>query len=173
MKKADSASAIESPFEHLLGQTLSYVSYRPRSEKEIVSYCEKRTKGREIDEDVIPRVCLRLKELGLFDDRKFSQWFVEGRLRGKPVGKTRIRLELLRFGVTPDIADEALRGSEMVDSEAERDRAKKAAQKKLAGLVGLPKLKQKARLYSFLRGRGFDSNSVSRVVDEVVGEAVQ
>lgn len=61
----------------------------------------------------------------------------------------------------------------MVDSEAERDRAKKAAQKKLAGLVGLPKLKQKARLYSFLRGRGFDSNSVSRVVDEVVGEAVQ
>lgn len=173
MKKANRISAIESPFEYLLGRALSYVSFRPRSEKEIVTYCEKKCVLVGIDDGIIPHVCLRLKELGLFDDRKFSRWFCESRFRGKPVGRSRVRIELFRFGVPKSVADEALREAEMADSVGEQERVRKAAEKKLRSLVGLPTLKQKARLYSFLTARGFDGATIRRVVDGVVHEEVQ
>ena len=51
--------------------------------------------------------------------------------------------------------------------------ARQALVKKLDRWQALPKLEQKTKIYGFLGRRGFDADTIRRVIDEVVLRKVQ
>jgi regulatory protein len=101
----------------------------------------------------------RLSDLRYLDDRAYAQRWVESRLVRQPMGRERLKAELLAKGVADTVADgvlqEALRG---IDDETLARRALKAKQRKGRRLSPL----QAARL---LRQWGFEDETIDRMYD--------
>ena len=85
-------------------RALKLLEYRARSRVEI----ERRLAKAGFAEDIIEETLARLETLGLIDDVQFSQSWVNHRMAGKPMGKTRIKWELRQKGIAPNLVDEAL-----------------------------------------------------------------
>lgn len=150
-------------YAKLLESSIRFVSFRPRSEKEMKDFLLKKLHKREgSDESISQRVIDRLRELGYIDDAKFAAWWIDQRTSHKPKGTRLITRELKEKG----ISWEGNTGDEMV-------LAKRAIEKKLPLWQKLPKLEQKKKIYGFLGRRGFDGETIHRVIDEVDSGGVQ
>ena len=116
-------------------------------------------------------ILVDLERVGLVDDRMFAEAFVREKIASsRPVGARRILLDLRRRGIADELAQEALAdAAEEEDGDAEFDRARQAAERKWASLMRSKREYQKARasLYRFLASRGFDSDTIRRVVDDL------
>lgn len=66
----------------------------------------------EISVENINLVIMKLIEKGYLDDEKFAQFFVENRFKKKGVSPRRLREDLQKKGVSQDIIDSVLSGSE-------------------------------------------------------------
>jgi regulatory protein len=104
-------------------RALDYLSYRPRSRREIELYLQKRGSG----EDQVEAIVARLERAGLLDDHAFAQFWVENRERFRPRGLRALRYELRNKGVSDEIIDLALEAVDAQES-AYRSAAKKARQ---------------------------------------------
>jgi regulatory protein len=86
------------------------------------------------------------------------------------MSRRRIQLELTRRGVAKDVSSEAIADvfeHEGVDEAAAIERV---ARKKLRTLAKLDLPTQKRRLYAFLARRGYDSDDISKVLRQVLGD---
>ena len=97
-------------YQRLIDSAFRYLSFRPRSEKEIADYLQKK------NPDIVDAVITRLRELGYVDDVKFAQWWIRVRQGRKPKGMQLIIYELLSKGVTRDVIEQVL-SSEMENQE--------------------------------------------------------
>jgi regulatory protein len=140
---------------------LVMLDYRPRTEREIAAGLKR--KG--YSEEVIATVIERLSDVGLIDDEKFAEQWVDSRLRSRLAGRARIAWELRGKGVNQETIEKAL--SE-VDGEDEVRMARELVAKKMASLSS-PDEKAVRRLTSFLRRRGFDWDVISKVLNEFGG----
>ena len=68
---------------------------------------------RELQTDIIEK----LKTKGYLDDRKFAEYYVENRFVKKGISAKRMRMELMKKGVSKGIIEEVLRDSERNDAE--------------------------------------------------------
>jgi regulatory protein len=157
-------------YEKLLNGALRFVSFRPRSEKEIRDYLLKVLKkyqtGSVSDADTVFN---RLTELGYADDLKFALWWISARVSTKPKGFKLIKYELLEKGVKSGIIDLALnnfKNSPDRDPDIEIIAARKAIRSKLPLYAKLPPNEAKIKVYSYLSRRGFDSDTIRRIIDE-------
>lgn len=123
-------------YEKLVNAALRFVSFRPRSEKELREFLQKKPNHEDVE-----KVMERMRELGYVDDKKFAQWWVEQRSAFRPKGKRVILYELRKKGVIVEFS---------LDEYA---LAKKA-------MARNPK-----NVYSFLSSRGFSSETIRRVID--------
>ena len=138
-------------------QIYRFLSYRPRSEKEIYDYLGKKKLKDEEKEKIIKN----LKEEKLIDDLEFARWFLEQRQTFRPKGSYALRQELRQKGIGEKIIDQVL-----PNREEELSLAKKAlvkAEKKYASFLGREK---KEKLMAYLRRRGFSWEAVKKAVDE-------
>ena len=138
-------------------QIYRFLSYRPRSEKEIYDYLGKKKLKDEEKEKIIKK----LKEEKLIDDLEFARWFLEQRQTFRPKGSYALRQELRQKGIGEKIIDQVL-----PNREEELSLAKKAlvkAEKKYASFLGREK---KEKLMAYLRRRGFSWEAVKKAVDE-------
>ncbi len=159
----------ETEYERLLGAAIRFVSFRPRSEKELRDFCAKTLKRHHTTAPlVIDQVMSRLTELEYVNDRTFVEWWVGQRTAFRPKGKRIIMSELGAKGVAKPVVDEYF--AAMGDNRDEKALAQQAAEKKLALWHALPPLTRKQKLYDFLSRRGFDSDTVGSVVDDVMGK---
>ena len=159
----------ETEYERLLGAAIRFVSFRPRTKKEFREFCHKTLKRHHTTAPlVIEKVLARLTELGYVDDLKFVEWWVGQRRAFKPKGTRVISMELRAKGIPKDVIDTYM-ASVSEDSD-EYLLAQKAVARKVALWKTLPAIAQKKKLYDFLSRRGFDSETVARVVDDVVGK---
>lgn len=150
----------ETEYERLLAAAIRFVSFRPRSEKELRDFCAKTLKHHHTTAPiVVERVLVRMKDYGYVDDKKFTEWWVGQRTSFKPKGKRMIAMELRAKGIhTPEIT---------ID---ERALARKAVERKLVIWKTLPLTAKKKKLYDFLFRRGFDADTVGSVVDDITGK---
>ncbi len=149
-------------YEKLLQAAIRFVSYRPRSEKEIRDFLKKKLKKWKVfGAAAVDKVIARLTELGYVDDAKFAAWWVEQRQTFNPKGKRLIAHELKAKGVGLDDVNIA------VD---EVEAARQAVQKKLSLWEKLPSLEQKKKIYAFLGRRGFDGETIGSIIDEIAGK---
>jgi len=138
-------------------QIYRFLSYRPRSEKEIYDYLGKKKLKDEEKEKIIKN----LKEEKLIDDLEFARWFLEQRQTFRPKGSYALRQELRQKGIGEKIINQVL-----PNREEELSLAKKAlvkAEKKYASFLGREK---KEKLMAYLRRRGFSWEAVKKAVDE-------
>lgn len=139
-------------YEKSMNAAIRFLSYRPRSKKEIVDFLKKKKAEAEIREKVIDR----LTELGYIDDEKFASWWIEQRKTFRPKGAAIIKQELKQKGVIIDgLTDD-------------KNSARLLVEKKLKLLKNLSDFEKKRKLYGFLARRGFSSS----VIDDILREGV-
>jgi regulatory protein len=151
-------------YEKLVNAAIRFVSYRPRSQKEFTDFLNKKlTRWKQPGAGLIAKVIVRMEELGYVDDVKFAAWWVDQRTAFRPKGNRVIELELRGKGVSSAIIAKSLasRGSQSL-----LDAAKQAVAKKLPVWAKLPLMERKKKLYDYLGRRGFDSETIRKLIDE-------
>jgi regulatory protein len=108
-----------------------------------------------------------LSSVGLIDDRRFAERFVERAGTGKLDGRKRLMSELLAKGVARDVAEGAL--AEVEGSEEAR--ACELAERQAPRLSRLEPDAARRRLYGFLLRRGFDHASATVAVRKTFGDS--
>ena len=125
--------------------SLRLLSYRPRSEKEV----RERLGRRGFPPETVEETIARLKGQGLLDEGAFARFWKEGRETASPRSKRLIEQELLRKGIDPELAREAVQDLD------EDESALRAARKKARSLKGLDKETFRKKMQSYLLRRGF------------------
>lgn len=139
------------------------LKFRNRSEKEIRDkFIIKKYPG-----EIIEEVISHLKKIGLIDDRKFAQEWVNFRLK-VPFGLKRIILELRQKGIAPDIITDLTQDAQVKGSEEQG--LSLVAERRLRYLQKHEKDKVKVRrkLYYFLLRRGFSPGDCLETIDRIL-----
>ncbi len=155
-------------YEKLINASLRFVSFRPRSEKEFRTFLvQKLKKSKTYAAPIVERVIARMRQLGYIDDLKFALWWIEQRQSFKPKGKRLVILELGAKGVSQPVAEAAF--SSLNDTFTDPiEAAKDVLMKKLRLWRSLDIQTQKKKSYDFLYRRGYDADTIGRVVDDLV-----
>ncbi len=125
--------------------SLRFLSYRPRSEKEM----RERLWRHGFPPETVEETIARLKGQGLLDEGAFARFWREGRETASPRSKRLIELELRRKGIDSELAREAVQGLD------EEESALRAARKKAKSLKGLDEDTFRKKILSYLQRRGF------------------
>lgn len=137
---------------------------RPHAEGELVEKLRKK----DFDADEIAATLGQLRAEKYLNDSKLAREFVAWHLEYKPMGKRGIRQRLMlrRF---KEVDIEAALG-ELVTPEAERVAAQKLLETRLAreSISALPAQQKRERLARLLLARGFDTELVLGLLDQVV-----
>lgn len=141
-------------------RALNLLSYRSRSRTELA----RRLIRAGYDEDIVEETLSRLQEVGLVDDAQFSQGWVDSRVSGRGLGKSRVRWELRQKGVAPEVVEEALSS---IDPDEERTLAADAARRRWEKDKDPDLRSRRRRVASYLQRQGFDWQTVSEVMENL------
>jgi regulatory protein len=106
------------------------------------------------------RTVARLSALRYLDDCGYARRWIEGCLARRPMGRERLKAELLRRGVAEPLADRTVR--EVLHEIDEETLARQALRLRQRGGRRLTPV-QAARL---LRQRGFEEDMVEQIIEE-------
>jgi regulatory protein len=138
---------------------MNLLSLREHSAKELQVKLSKKFASTEL----ISTVIQKLRDDGLQSDERFTEAFVNMRLRqGK--GALVIRMELKEKGISSSLVDKHVASGE--DKVDWNQMALKAYKKKF-GKSGVSDLKEKAKRIRFLTARGFSSANIQYVFKRI------
>ncbi|MBI2028241.1 MAG: regulatory protein RecX [Candidatus Levybacteria bacterium] len=166
-------STPEDNFEKFYNSALRFLSYRSRSEKEVrdrlyIKYQKLNIKNLSL---VIDKAIAKLKEKNFINDKEFTKWWIESRLRFKPRSFRLIKIELKQKGINSDLIDSLIHNSQsMIQSDLEQ--AKKLVEKRIERFKDLPKQEVYQKLGRFLASKGFDWDTIKKSIDEALGKVV-
>ncbi|MCL6581660.1 MAG: recombination regulator RecX, partial [Firmicutes bacterium] len=160
----DGPEALEEARRYALG----LLARRPRTRHEL----ETKLASRGYPESVVADVLAQCIEAGYVDDRRFAEAWVEECCRSRPRGSRRLRVELRRRGVSPELVEEALRA--LVPEEREAELAALVVERHLRGRAGAVAGGTEAdaltrRLWGLLRRRGFGVDACKEALRRVLG----
>ena len=101
---------------------------------------------------------------GHIRDRKYAENWIVRRQKTNPRGKTLLKNELVDKGIDRETAEKVVAN---VETEDEMKAALQIAQKRAKQYERLPIHVAKRRLYGFLARRGFGSETVRHVLDQI------
>ena len=105
----------------------------------------------------------KLRELKYLDDRRYATRWVEEALAGRRFFGTRLRMELVRRGVEPDLAAEVVAGATEAGNETEQ--LAELVARKFPGFDGASAtVGDQRRIYNFLLRKGFSSSAVIQLL---------
>lgn len=146
-------------FERYYNFTLRFLSYRPRSEKEIKDYLKKK----KIDENIQAQIIEKLKSYNFINDEDFVKFWIEQRTKFKHKPIRVIEFELKQKGIKKEIIDEVLSKFDQAKI-MDLENAKKLASKKLDFYRGLPPQKRQEKVMNYLLRKGFSYVIVKKVL---------
>lgn len=146
----------------LIDQAINFLSYRPRSQREVEEFLVKKISLKEKvkyhqakESPLIVPVVTKLSKYGYINDLDFARWWIESRNRARQKGKRVIKMELKQKGIDETIIDEILKSG-----ENELELALKVLEKKKTKLATLVELAAKQKAYYYLASRGFEPNII-------------
>lgn len=145
---------------------LRYLSYRPRSIKEVRGYLHRKQAGEETTEQIIEK----LLEQKFLNDEEFARMLVRQRTEFKPKGVRLLKQELKQKGVSEALIDSVL--EERKDTASELSLAISLLIKRKKQYGGLEQDKLYQRAGGFLGRKGFDFGVIKAAIDEVFGKRV-
>ncbi len=150
----------------LTDQVMNFLSYRPRSEKEVRDYLIKaiskneKVKWSEAKESPLTDlIIVKLKKYELINDKEFAKWWIDSRTRSKQKSRAVIMMELVRKGISKEKVELLLPKNKTSDLNL----AIKIIDKKRKTLDKLSTQDSKKKIYSLLGARGFDFEIASDV----------
>lgn len=160
-----------SDFEEFYNKALRFLSYRPRSEKEVRDYLKVKSKLLEINdldiESIIDKVIQKLKEQNFINDEEFARWWIEQRTTFKPRSLKLIKLELRQKGIPNEIIESRITNQE---SRGDLEQAKELIKKRIERVRNLSKQEIYQKLGGFLARRGFDWETIKQSIDEFISK---
>lgn len=148
--------------ERAVQGAITFVSYRPRSEREV----RDRLRKRQFSPPAIDQAIERMRGWGYLDDQAFAEWWVGNRAEHRPRGKRLLAGELRSRGVSSEIAGEVIEEADLDETSA----ALELARKRLPSLSSLDRPTQERRLAAFLGRRGYGWDVIKPVLKEVFEE---
>jgi regulatory protein len=143
-----------------------YISYRPRSAKEVTDHLVKKGFTRELAQ----KVTRHLQQLKYIDDTEFAHAFVRDRLKRRPSGYSMLRHLLIIKGISPATVEKVLK--EYVSDDKQLEAALQLARKRLESKTGESRsarsLKQQTRLFNYLLRRGFSAEIAQKTVHSLL-----
>jgi regulatory protein len=149
-------------YDKAFEQALRFLRYSDRTVHEMKD--KLREKG--FSEETVAHAVNRLKKLGLLDDSKFTERWIHGKIRSRPIGKRLIQQQLRLKGIHPEVISEML--EPIYDEFAESDRINNLVKKQMAKYKKLDKIELRKKLYSFLMRRGFDYEECASAIERAV-----
>ncbi|MDP3888694.1 MAG: RecX family transcriptional regulator [bacterium] len=150
----------ENEFQKVYNRVINFLSYRPRSVKEIEDWCKKKEVGEEVKKQILPK----LTKLGYLNDEEFAKWWIEQRMTFRPLGSKMIAFELRNKGVANETIAKLLNC--YIAKDQEKELATKVIEKKLKALKGLSNLELRQKLSAHLARRGFSWEIIKEAVDD-------
>lgn len=136
------------------------VKFRPYTKSGMIQ----RLSREGFSEEAIETAVEELIDSGHIRDRKYAENWVVRRQKSNPRGKTLLKHELLDRGVDRETAEQVVA---QVETENEAMLALQIAQKRMKRYQGLPEHVAKRRLHGFLARRGFGSEIVRQVLEQI------
>lgn len=133
-----------------------YLAVRSRSVDEMEKYLRKK----KFSEDQIAETVGSLKDKGYLDDYGFSSGFVKSKMKSGKYGADIIIRDLYRKGIHRKTIDKVMK--ECGASEPDMEKLYGLALKKYNSLEG--KDNRAAKVGNYLRGKGFDYDSIKKVL---------
>lgn len=106
-----------SEFGKLYQRALEWVLSRPHSKKELYDYLYKKIYEKKLDKNYINKIIEKLEDKNYINDEKFAEWYVENRFLKKGISLKRLKMELLKKGISKEIIEEVLADSGRNDEE--------------------------------------------------------
>ncbi len=141
--------------EYIYAKLLNFLSYRPRTVKEVRDRLYKYEVRDKAKQDLL---IAKLNEKGYLDDLSFARWFIESRNAHRPRSSRMLKQELLAKGVPSDIIAQAMAGS--VD---ESDTIARILDKKL-GVKRTLERDEEQKIYAYLSRQGYAWDKIKEVV---------
>lgn len=150
-------------FARYYNLSLRYLSYRPRSKKEVLDYLkEKQKKALSLTDTDIENILIKLQEYNFLNDEDFAKFWIEQRskYKGKPIRV--IEYELKQKGISQDLINSSL--FEKDKKETDLENAKKLATKKMDFYRSLPLDKRREKVVNYLLRKGFSYDVVKKAI---------
>lgn len=156
----------EDNYQDLYDYALRLLSFRPRSTSEIKTKLKKFSAKRNFPDKLIDKVIKELTEQKFLNDREFVRWWIEQRQLYRPKGLRAIKMELLQKGIEKETIEKVL-SEDAPETASEFDLAMKVMEKKILYLENLPREKLKIKVRDLLIRRGFNWETVYKVIDSL------
>jgi len=147
------ASECKYPFHEALAKLEAYCAYQERCSQEI----QKKLDSWGLSFEDCTKIIRVLKENRFFDDERFCESFVSGKVRIKRWGRIKIRYELKLKGIQEEVIRKAL--AEIDPSSYEKNLID-LAQRKWAESKG-DEWNRKAKVHRFLASKGYENDLIS------------
>jgi len=147
-------------FDKFFNGALRFLSYRPRSEKEVRENLIKKRAPQEIIETIITR----LKDHKFLNDAEFAAWFIRSRNDSKPKAARVIEMELKQKGISGETIDN------LPLTIDDLENAKKLLEKKVERYKNLERDEIYKKLGGFLARKGFDWDTIKKAIDEEIAK---
>lgn len=153
---------MDDPFYKL---AINYLSFRPRSIKEVKDYLRKKKVS---DENVTAIVSL-LQKQHFLDDAAFARAWIHSRTSGKPKSKSFIIRELKEKGVTDEIIT-AIFADLAGEIQSDFDKAVSLLSRKIKQYSDLEKDALYRKAGGYLARRGFSYDVIRKSIDQIFGK---
>lgn len=141
-----------------------FLSYRPRSKKEI----ESKLREKKISDKTIKNTIVFLEENNYINDENFALNWIKYRLENRPRGRKFLDYELREKGIPSDLIKESL-DKVYANEFNEYEVAAKLLEKKIASLKN-KKMEYhvfKGKLYNYLQRKGFSYDLIEKVISNI------
>lgn len=141
-----------------------FLSYRPRSKKEI----ESKLRKKKISDKTIKNTIVFLEENNYINDENFALNWIKYRLENRPRGRKFLDYELREKGIPSDLIKESL-DKVYANEFNEYEVAAKLLEKKIASLKN-KKMEYhifKGKLYNYLQRKGFSYDLIEKVISNI------
>lgn len=138
-------------------RALKYLSYRPRSEKEI----RERLERKQFDPMIIDQVIEKLKDDKFLNDEDFARWWAEQRQDFKGKSKYVIKQELAAKGIERTTIDKTL-----TDAKEDLETAKDLLARKSRLFSQYTGDEYTKKVVGFLQRKGFSWDIIQKVLKD-------
>lgn len=148
-------------FEKFYKASIRYLSFRPRSEKELRDYLTKK----QCDPLICKRIIDSLTRDKFLNDEEFARMWIRERTLIKPKAIRVIKMELKQKGISKELIESAFENSD--DSSIDFNLALRLAEKKLRTIHDqTDRYKVKEKLGRYLASKGFDWDTIKAAIDQ-------
>ena len=148
-----------SPMEY----AMKHLAIKDRTVSEMKAYLD----GKDFGEADVDATVARLLELGMLNDARYAQRFVETRTASKPISRRHLRDQLKSHGLSDADVEAAL---ETVEDENEAENARAVADKFMRQFRDLAPEKRRERVLSRLIARGFSYDDARKAYEAALSE---